>query len=58
MLLGRFDVDRDRCAIINWFIERVDILTGGASSLYGSDAVAGVVNFIYKENFEGVEANA
>ncbi|HET9813778.1 MAG TPA: TonB-dependent receptor plug domain-containing protein, partial [Sphingomicrobium sp.] len=28
------------------FIERVDILTGGASSLYGSDAVAGVVNFI------------
>jgi outer membrane receptor protein involved in Fe transport len=40
------------------FIQRVDILTGGASSLYGSDAVAGVVNFIYKDNFEGVEANA
>lgn len=40
------------------FIERIDILTGGASSLYGSDAVAGVVNFIYKENFEGIEANA
>lgn len=40
------------------FIERVDILTGGASSLYGSDAVAGVVNFIYRENFEGLEANA
>lgn len=40
------------------FIERVDILTGGASSLYGSDAVAGVVNFIYKDNMEGVEANA
>src|SRR5918993_2547011 len=36
------------------FIERVDILTGGASSLYGSDAVAGVVNFIYKRNFEGL----
>ena len=36
------------------FIERVDILTGGASSVYGSDAVAGVVNFIYKKNFEGV----
>jgi len=30
------------------FIERIDILTGGASSLYGSDAVAGVVNFITK----------
>ena len=40
------------------FIQRIDILTGGASSLYGSDAVAGVVNFIYKDNFEGVEANA
>ncbi|HEX8388884.1 MAG TPA: TonB-dependent receptor plug domain-containing protein, partial [Sphingomonas sp.] len=39
------------------FIQRIDILTGGASSLYGSDAVAGVVNFIYKDDFEGVEAN-
>lgn len=36
------------------FIERIDILTGGASSLYGSDAVTGVVNFIYKRNFEGL----
>ncbi|NJC34545.1 outer membrane receptor protein involved in Fe transport [Sphingomonas jejuensis] len=40
------------------FIQRIDVLTGGASSLYGSDAVAGVVNFIYKDDFEGVEANA
>jgi outer membrane receptor protein involved in Fe transport len=40
------------------FLQRVDILTGGASSLYGSDAVAGVVNLIYKDNFQGVEANA
>ncbi|MHB9880028.1 TonB-dependent receptor domain-containing protein [Pacificimonas sp. ICDLI1SI03] len=39
------------------FLERVDILTGGASSLYGSDAVAGVVNFIYKQDFEGLDAN-
>jgi iron complex outermembrane recepter protein len=39
------------------FLERVDVLTGGASSLYGSDAVAGVVNFVYKRNFEGIEAN-
>jgi outer membrane receptor protein involved in Fe transport len=37
------------------FIERVEILSGGASSVYGSDAVAGVVNFIYKKDFEGVE---
>ncbi|GGB29303.1 TonB-dependent receptor [Sphingomonas metalli] len=40
------------------FLQRVDILTGGASSLYGSDAVAGVVNLIYKDNFEGIEGNA
>lgn len=36
------------------FVERIDVLTGGASSLYGSDAIAGVVNFIYKRNFEGL----
>jgi len=40
------------------FLQRVDVLTGGASSLYGSDAIAGVVNFIYKDDFEGIEANA
>ena len=39
------------------FIERVDLLTGGASSAYGSDAVAGVVNIIYKRNFEGLSVN-
>lgn len=37
------------------FIERVDILTGGASSIYGSDAVAGVVNIVYRRNFEGLQ---
>ena len=36
-------------------IERVDILTGGASTVYGSDAVAGAVNFIMKRNFTGVD---
>lgn len=36
------------------FVERVEILTGGASSLYGSDAVAGVVNIILKKSFEGL----
>lgn len=35
-------------------IERVEIVTGGASSVYGAGAVTGVVNFITKENFEGV----
>ncbi|MDQ3479151.1 MAG: TonB-dependent receptor [Pseudomonadota bacterium] len=40
------------------FIERVDILTGGSSAIYGSDAVAGVVNIVYKTDFEGLEVDA
>ena len=36
-------------------VERVDVLTGGASSVYGSDAVAGVVNFILKKDFTGIQ---
>ena len=36
-------------------IERVDVVTGGASAVYGSDAMAGVVNFILKDNYEGME---
>lgn len=36
-------------------IERVEVLTGGASAIYGADAVTGVVNFILKEDFEGVD---
>ncbi|WP_324750504.1 TonB-dependent receptor [Sphingomonas sp. LY54] len=35
-------------------IERVDVITGGGSSIYGSDAIAGVVNFILKDNYEGL----
>ena len=47
----------DLNSIPTQFIERIDILTGGASSIYGSDAVAGVVNIIYKDDFEGLEAS-
>ena len=36
-------------------IDRVEIISGGASSTYGADAVGGVVNFIMKQNFEGLE---
>ncbi len=36
-------------------VDRVDVVTGGASAVYGSDAVAGVVNFILKDDFEGVQ---
>ena len=39
-------------------IERVDVLTGGASSTYGADAVSGVVNFVMNDHFEGVRLDA
>lgn len=38
-------------------LERVDLITGGASAVYGADAVSGVVNFVTKRNFTGVEAS-
>ncbi len=43
----------DVSTIPSSLIERVDLLTGGASAIYGSDAVSGVVNFIIKDDFEG-----
>ncbi|MGI2124524.1 TonB-dependent receptor domain-containing protein [Shewanella baltica] len=39
-------------------ISRVEIVTGGASAIYGSDAVSGVINIILKENYQGFEFNA
>ena len=39
-------------------IERVEVLSGGASAVYGADAVAGVVNFIMNDNFEGIRVDA
>jgi iron complex outermembrane receptor protein len=39
-------------------IERVDVLTGGASSTYGADAVSGVVNFVMNTHYEGVKLDA
>ena len=39
-------------------IDHVEIVTGGASAIYGSDAVAGVVNIILKTNFKGIEVHA
>lgn len=40
-------------AIPSSIVERVEILTGGASAIYGSDAVAGVVNIVTRKNYEG-----
>jgi len=39
-------------------VERVEVLTDGASGVYGSDAIAGVINFILRKDFQGVELNA
>ncbi|MDA0891999.1 MAG: TonB-dependent receptor [Proteobacteria bacterium] len=38
-------------------VERVEVLTGGASTAYGADAVAGVVNFLMVDDFEGIQIN-
>lgn len=38
-------------------VERVEVLTGGASAIYGSDAIAGVVNFIMKKDYEGLQVD-
>jgi iron complex outermembrane receptor protein len=46
----------DTNTIPQMLIQRVDIVTGGASAVYGSDAVAGVVNFILDKHFNGIEA--
>ena len=49
---GRVDLNNIPLALV----ERVDVLTGGASTTYGADAVGGVVNFILKNDFSGLEA--
>jgi outer membrane receptor protein involved in Fe transport len=48
-------VSVDIATIPNDLIERVDIVTGAQSSIYGSDAIAGVVNFVLRRDFEGVQ---
>lgn len=44
--------------IPTFFVDRVEIVTGGASAIYGSDAIAGVVNVITRRNFEGLRLGA
>ena len=44
-------------SIPNALVESVEVLTGGASQVYGADAVTGVVNFILKDDFEGLDLN-
>ena len=47
----------DAAQIPEALIKRVDVVTGGASAAYGSDAVAGVVNFVLDTHFEGLKAD-
>jgi iron complex outermembrane receptor protein len=52
-LSGQFDLNNIPLALI----QRVDVLTGGASTTYGADAVAGVVNFVTRSDFSGLDIN-
>ena len=51
---GAVDVNSIPMALI----ERVEVLKDGASAIYGSDAIGGVVNFILRKDFDGLEASA
>ncbi|MEG8049673.1 TonB-dependent receptor [Sphingomonas aurantiaca] len=52
-LAGRVDLNNIPLALV----ERVDTLTGGAATTYGADAVSGVVNFITRSDFSGLDAS-
>lgn len=52
------DFTTDINAIPAALVRRIETVTGGSSAVYGSDAISGVVNFIMRDNFEGVEVNA
>lgn len=54
--IGALSVDVD--TIPRLLIQSTEIVTGGASSVYGADAVSGVLNFILREDFEGAEIDA
>lgn len=55
MVPFNFNGQVDTSNIPTALIDRVDVVTGGASAVYGSDAIAGAVNVILKNNFEGVQ---
>jgi outer membrane receptor protein involved in Fe transport len=50
-----WEISPDINFIPSALVKRVDVLTGGASSVYGADAVTGVVNFVLDEDFEGMK---
>ena len=64
LLDGRRMVSSDPTGVIDLntiptsMIESVEVISGGASAVYGSDAVAGVINFKTRDNFEGIQLDA
>jgi len=58
LINGRRFNSGDLNSIPTSFIERVEVVRDGASTVYGSDAIAGVINFITKKDFEGLEVTA
>ena len=52
------DFTTDINTIPTALVRRVETVTGGSSAVYGSDAISGVVNFILRDDFEGLELNA
>jgi outer membrane cobalamin receptor len=51
--LGAVDINTIPASLIS----RIEVVTGGASAVYGSDAMAGVINFVLKDDYEGAEIN-
>jgi outer membrane receptor protein involved in Fe transport len=54
--LGGFAIDIN--TIPTSLLEQIDVVTGGSSAVYGSDAIAGVVNFVLRDDYEGLELSA
>ena len=53
-----FGVSTDINTIPTDLIDRVDVVTGGESAIYGSDAISGVINFILKDHYDGIQVHA
>ena len=58
LINGKRAVNNDVNSIPASLIERIEVLKDGASAVYGSDAIGGVVNFIMRENYQGAEFTA
>ena len=57
-LINGSEIGADLNAIPASAVERIEVLSSGASAVYGSDAIAGVVNFIMRSDYQGMEASA